>query len=453
MARGAASVDLGTAGLFSLAVHTTIGFALVALVRLVSTTDPLPSEAVAPPDDPPPGESIVIELPQVAEPSPLVAEQRDPESEVVPPRPAGASDPRPDMGIRGRGGDLDVSERALNLADRDDRISLERSVVSRLDRSQLARIKAGTERRSREDWRASRDPMEVTFFVMGTDGLAQERLEKSSTDPLGAHALAQRDLAGAALLGASFEPASMAVGTGEEARIPKPEGGEHVGGHITSTGQGVRFGDRSADASRSAKLADGRPDVDRSTPSVFANDQGRPSDTSDAEQEQASLLQKIVHASTAGGKAGSGRGGEPGPGAPGSGGQKGAGSISSPMGSGGSGPPDPAESARIGYIRAVQSKVQPLWANAFPRWATLEGRGGTATVSFVIDAKGNVTAASVSRPSGIPEFDENVKKAVLKGAPYGPLPAGLLPQLRMSIPFTAKNPIVRPKDPKEGIAD
>ncbi len=432
--------------MLSVAAHATIAFALVALVRLASDSG-APEAAIPMPGGDADDSAIEIELPLVATSSPLLAETQNPVEPPEPPRPSGGADPRPDTGARGRGGETQVTERALNLADRDDGLSRDRSVLSRLDRSQLPRIRAGHERLSREDWRASRDPMEVTFFVMGTNGITQERRPASESDPgAGARVAARRDSLGATALGAPLEPDGFG-------RMAQPVGSDRLGGATQSAGMGVRTGARAAPESERAKLADGRPDVDRSTPSVFANDQGRPSDTSDSEQEVEARTQSIIHASTAGGKAGAGRGGQDGPGAPGSGGERGIGSVSSPLGSGGSGAPDPNESARIGYVRAVQSKIQPLWANAFPRQAIMDGLQGTAVVRFVIDANGKVSGATVSRSSGIPEFDENVRQAVLRGAPYGPLPQGLLPRLNMTIPFTAKNPAVRPKDPKEGIAE
>ena len=97
------------------------------------------------------------------------------------------------------------------------------------------------------------------------------------------------------------------------------------------------------------------------------------------------------------------------------------------------------------------SKVHPLWANAFPKWAIAEGLQGTAIVTFTIEADGSVSSATVSRPSGVAEFDANVRAAVLRAAPFGPLPASLGPRFRWSMPFVAKNEAVRPKDPSEGV--
>jgi len=97
------------------------------------------------------------------------------------------------------------------------------------------------------------------------------------------------------------------------------------------------------------------------------------------------------------------------------------------------------------YLRQVMTKVHPLWANAFPKWAALEGLQGTTIITFTIRADGTVVSASVSRPSGIPEFDENCRRAVLRGAPYPPLPPELGPSFRWAMPFDVRNPAVRPR--------
>src|SRR5205823_6956094 len=122
------------------------------------------------------------------------------------------------------------------------------------------------------------------------------------------------------------------------------------------------------------------------SPSIPANQSGRARDTTDSEQEVAATVQSIVHASTAGGLLGEGPGGEDGAGPSGSGGPTGEGSRASPFG-GGEGPftdlseADPRISA---YRRSVRAKIDPLWENAFPKAAALEGKQGRAIVSFVI---------------------------------------------------------------------
>ena len=69
-------------------------------------------------------------------------------------------------------------------------------------------------------------------------------------------------------------------------------------------------------------------------------------------------------------------------------------------------------------------------------------------VNFVISGDGSVSAASIGRPSGIPEFDENCRRAVLRAAPFAPLPPELGQSFRWAESFEAKNPIVLPKSAK-----
>ena len=176
-----------------------------------------------------------------------------------------------------------------------------------------------------------------------------------------------------------------------------------------------------------------------------ADDQGRNDDTVDSEQEVAATIQSLVHASTAGGQRGPGAGGEEASDLVGSGGVSGPGSRAVPFG-GGPGPfmasdDDPRASD---YWRSVQAKIYPRWAHAFPKWASLEGRQGWAIVSFVIYANGQVDQVRVTRPSGVPEFDENVRRAVLAAAPFAPLPPTIPgPSMRWRITFDMKNPVVR----------
>jgi TonB family protein len=166
----------------------------------------------------------------------------------------------------------------------------------------------------------------------------------------------------------------------------------------------------------------------------------------DSEQEVASTIQSLVHASTAGGLPGIGSGGEQAPGSSGAGGPSGPGSQAIPFG-GGPGPflsasdDDPRFS---NYWRSVRAKIEPLWENSFPKWASLEGKQGWAVVSFAILSSGQVNDVKVTRPSGYPEFDENVRRAVLRASPFAPLPKVIAaPSMRWSITFDMRNPAVR----------
>jgi TonB family protein len=186
--------------------------------------------------------------------------------------------------------------------------------------------------------------------------------------------------------------------------------------------------------------------VARASPSIPADQSGRARDTVDSEQEVAATVQSLVHASTAGGLLGGGPGGEDGRGPSGSGGPSGPGSRAAPFGGGegafsGLSEIDPRISA---YRRSVRARIDPLWENAFPKSAALEGKQGRAIVSFVIHSDGNVENVRVVRASGVPEFDENVRLAVVRAAPFGPFPPSIPgSSMRWSITFDMNNPVVR----------
>lgn len=443
-------VDLTAASALSVVGHLSIAFGFIVLVRFAGfASDVVPpgagEQASANEED----ALVELDVEPTAGPNDAVADRVHP---VTPPdtRPRGDSNARPDSGAKGKGGDDDVHAPALNLADRADDLSLDRSILSRIDRSQLPRIKSNSSvRRSREDWRASRDPMEVTFFSIGPGKETFERKEKAASDPgHGAPIATQRDSRGMEL--------GMQIAAVDDGYLAKKRaGGSVVGGKTDSPGVGTRASTNPlGPESTKANVAKNIPWVDRSTPSVYANESGKPADDEDSEQEVMSRIQSYTHASTAGGAKGAGKGGERGAStAPGSGGKAGAGSSSSPMGSGGTGAPDPADPARVGYLRAMGAKIQPLWADAFPKDAAMAGEQGTAVILVVVDANGVVVSATVARASGVPEFDENVRSAVERGAPYGPLPDILRPTLTVNLTFTAKNPVVRPRDPGEGVKD
>ncbi|HEU4537965.1 MAG TPA: energy transducer TonB, partial [Polyangiaceae bacterium] len=152
-------------------------------------------------------------------------------------------------------------------------------------------------------------------------------------------------------------------------------------------------------------------------------------------------------ASTAGGRlAPAGRGGERGGEATGAGGPEGPGSRATPLGQG-QGPLvdlDGSDPRLSDYHRRLLAKIHPLWADAFPRWAALEGLQGLAIVQFTVLADGSIAGARVLRPSGVAEFDENVRRAVLRAAPFPPLPANLRARsVNFKLTFDASNPAVR----------
>ncbi|HRI72372.1 MAG TPA: hypothetical protein PK156_49395, partial [Polyangium sp.] len=304
---------------------------------------------------------------------------------IVIPRGGGEAIPRPDTEGAGQGG-AEAAPTAENLADRQDDRTLVTAIPNRFDRSQAQRIDSGRERASREDWRASREPMELTFLASGRTARRQERRQYAVYEPsMGARATQRAAHSGGAL-GAPPSP----IGVTEP---PRREGGSVAGAEEATLGAGVRDGAPGADARMGAPVPLARPQVTTSTPSIPAEEKDKPQDKVDSAQEVAPAPQSIVHASTPGGATGEGKGGVPGgPTTPSFGGQTGAGSDARPNGDGRG--PDwdqlARDARRNDYMRRVVGKIRPYFTkDLFPRWARAEGRGGTAIISFVIQRDGS----------------------------------------------------------------
>jgi TonB family protein len=189
-----------------------------------------------------------------------------------------------------------------------------------------------------------------------------------------------------------------------------------------------------------------RPDVALGPVSVQAAERNRIRDDVDAEQEVATVLRALVHRSTAGGQLGEGRGGSGGGGDPGAGGDRGAGSHPQPVGDGLSDWFDinTNDPRLVPYFRRLQARIEPLWADAFPRSAILELKQGTVILEFIVaqDGSAKVTWPPL-RPSGIDEFDRNCADAIRRAGPFEPIPRELgRASLRIRAPFDRTSSIV-----------
>lgn len=356
----------------------------------------------------------------------------------------GRAVPRPDQDRAGRGGSAEAHEAALNLADSVDGLTLNRDPINRLDRSQVQRLDTATERKSRDDRRATPTPMELDFLATGP-GRRAERRPVAARDP---SAGVLTGIAPSSLGGELGGPAAGETGLGPEPR----EGAQDVGTDRKRPAAGVSDGARGDDVRRSAAVALARPWVPQGRAAVPAAVRGRPNDTKDSSQEVAAAVRSLLHASTAGGKTGAGPGGSAGPGAPASGGLSGPGSRSAPSGDGNGARRDSrGDPGLVGYFRGIEKKVEPHWRNAFPDWAIAQGRGGMAILALTLRRDGTLGRVSVVRPSGIPEFDRNVTAAVQRAAPFGPLPPTLGPgPLTVHMSFDAVNPAVGRDGPGRG---
>jgi TonB family protein len=345
---------------------------------------------------------------------------------------------RIDTGRDGRGGERSVDRPATHLADVDERLRYEMSIPNRLDRDQAQRVRSDRTRAAREDRRSSREPMDLSFLSEG-DLTRLERRTDAVRDPSrGVLAPAVASTAGSAIGAAPEEGEGLGGSPGGREGSSRDEPG--VGG--------VHGGPPGADHRVPAAAAHARPAVTRAAPSVEAGVRGKVKDDVESEQELAAKVAALVHASTAGGVvARDGHGGEAGGGAAGALGVSGAGSHPTPLGDGSRDSLDSSSNDPriVAYFRRFHAKVDPLWANAFPKSAMLDLKQGTVILSVTIDADGAAHVAwPPTRPSGVDEFDKNCADAVRRASPFDPIPPELgLRTLHLSVPFVATNPIVQ----------
>jgi TonB family protein len=349
----------------------------------------------------------------------------------------GATIARVDSQTGGRGGTI-TGARAINLAAIDEGLRLSPDVLSRLDRDQYQRLRTERLRTTHEDRRATTNPMELTFLATGT-GEHQERRPKAAFDPSRGSLVAPR----ASVQGG--DPGAMPDEEDESAGTPR--GASRAGQLVASPGLGVREGMPGTDHHAGARIARGRPDVTEGPVTIPAVLRARPNDTVDSDQEVATTVQSLIHASVAGGLGGEGRGGTAGPESdPGAGGTHGRGSISRALGSGEGTIFDwyTNDPALLPYFRKIHAKVNPLWRDAFPKSAMLELKQGTVILEFTILENGTARVSwPPVRPSGVDEFDRNCADAIRRASPFEPLPAVFGKSLRVRAPFTAQNPIIK----------
>jgi TonB family protein len=332
----------------------------------------------------------------------------------VPTPRGGDTNAHADTGHAGRGGD-GRSPRAIHLADAVDRETLQPDLLNRLDHDQHARI--DTKQVSRQAWedrRASRDPMELAF-VSSQHGTVAER-----RDP------------GVSHRGAAHAPAPGVVGARRGASSSQDElaartqvGGAREGGSTSSPGLGERSHPTGQSQSSAATSQFARPSVAEGHPSIPAAMRGKPEDNVDSQQQVATAMRSIVHASVLGGTAGEGQGGDRADGAHGAGGNSGDGSTARVLGAGGVGffDLDSNDPRTLAYFRMIHGRIDPHVAKAFPKQALLDLKQGFVILEFRVQKSG---ATSVSWPpvraSGIPEFDQNCADLLRRVSPFPPIP-------------------------------
>jgi TonB family protein len=420
----------------TIAVSVGVHAALTALLSLVAFRTLAAAPGAGPAlSSPAAGSGLVsVELPVAGSGSVDDEQLIDPLGE--PPRiTAGQDVARLDTTVAGHGGTSSVREPALNLADDDERMRLSPDPIDRLDRDQLQRLRAARVRASWEDRRSTTHPAELTLVVNGT-GSVRERRAESRIDPS---------------RGALASPPPRVRGAAQGAAGDATEGergpsGATVGSRGAAPGLGLIDARPGRDHRASAPIASARPAVVFGPVAVPAAERASPKDDIDGQQEVATVVRSIVHASSAGGIAGDGTGGSEGGGEPGAGGAAGGGSHAAPLGAGAGDVFDywTSDPRLVPYFRLVHARIDPLWADAFPRSALLDLKQGTVILDFTVYADGHaVVSWPPFRPSGIDEFDRNCAEAIRRAAPFPPIPRTLGTELHIRAPFVANNPIVK----------
>jgi TonB family protein len=424
----------------TIAVSVVVHAGLTALFSLVAyrTLAAQPGEGDRAPTST--GSGVVsVELPVVG--NGAVADEQVIDPVGDPPRvTAGQDVARLDTGAAGHGGTVSVPEPALNLADNDERMRLSPDPMDRLDRDQLQRLRAARVRASWEDRRSTTHPAELTLVVSGTGTVVERRMEARLDPSRGALESPPSSVRGAA-------PGAAVDRVDGELDGESGAGGAIAGSRETAPGRGLIDGRPGRDHRASAPIASARPAVVYGPVAVPAVDRALPKDDVDGQQEVATAVQSLVHASSAGGVAGDGTGGSEGGGEAGSGGALGSGSHATPLGAGVGDVFDywTSDPRLVPYFRRIHAKIDPLWVDAFPRSALFDLKQGTVILDFTVYADGHaVVSWPPLRPSGIDAFDRNCAEAIRRAAPFPPIPRQLgATELHIRAPFVATNPIIK----------
>jgi TonB family protein len=340
---------------------------------------------------------------------------------------------------RGERGDGRGPEAVILLLPHDDLITLQDSPLNSNDGAQSQRIRTADTRATREDRRATPNPNDQPWLASG-HGIHPERRPVAAEDAREGARVAPE----ATTVGAPTDVRSSQAGSVARAgSAPDREGhggassaqhaGEHgerarrAGAAEASPGSGISHG-RGERASRSARVAHGRPPVDQGPAATNAAERDRRvRDNRDAELLAAQMVESWVESSRRSGpERGAGRGGVGGGGAPGSGGGEGAGGLARPHGTGNGRHASLDTSDRRYHRWYLQLKRSVQRRLTFPRARMLAMDQGVTIYRFDVAADGHLAARPrLIRSSGFADFDQAALTAIQEAAPFAPLPREL----------------------------
>ncbi len=359
-----------------------------------------------------------------------------------------------DAADRGQGGDGVGPERGILMLDVAHDVLLFDSPLNNLAAAQTQRIRTSRSRATLEHRRATPNPNDDPFLASG-DGDHRERRPVRATDAAeGARVAPVASVLG----GAPSEPrpgsvaAATAGAAGLEGGEPTPGGAAAASGTTAgaepSPGQGI-LGGRGSRRSEAARVAHGRPSVDRGPAATQAEAQdARIRDDSDAESLARAMMQSWVESTAhTGPRRGVGTGGVGGGGEAGVGGGREEGGRAATYGPG-DGRYAALDTRDARYRRwFLESRRRIQRALTFPEARALAMDQGTAVFSIVVRRDGSLAGApSLVRSSGFDDMDAAAIRAIRAATPFAPLPDDLAPELArltLRLPVDFSNPMVR----------
>lgn len=340
----------------------------------------------------------------------------------------------------GVGGDGRGAIEIVLLVPHDDLITLTDAPWNAAGPSQTSRIDVADDRATFEDRRATPSPSDTPFLASGP-GEHPERRPVSEVDARTGAAVAP--LASTAGMRAE---ATVAEGATRSEALAGREDRTEAGAAADSPGSGIIGGDGER-ASEAARVATGRPAVDRGTASTTSEERGRTRDDVDAELLASRPSESLVESSRrAGEEASDGDGARVALGAPGVGGGRTEGGRARAVGTGAGGfeALDTSDARYRRWLLDMQRRLDG--AMVFPRARALSMDQGTSVFRVTLRRDGTlVRAPQLIRSSGFRDLDD-AALAALESVPFLPLPDDLAPEqerVTVSVPMVWANPMFR----------
>lgn len=351
-------------------------------------------------------------------------------TEQPPSPPRGA--PRSSLGLDSQGdqaGGDGLATETTWLLDDNHPLTLQDSLRNANTESQVQRIDTAHDRASQENRRAALYPNDDLFLATGR-GWVPQRATRAPLEPT----------AGDRRQAAASQPLGSAATSADGTRLAASSaslGAESL--QATARGQRATRGHRQQ---RGAPVKTARPDVDLGPPATLATAVDRVRDNRNADLRAAQLMQAFVQSGSAGVEAGQGEGGQAVGATPGAGAQTRPGSHSQARGQGGDGEPGGER-----YIRwYTEQRARIGRALVFPRSRQLAMDQGTTLLRLWVGRDGGLLEPPrVMRSSGFGDLDDAALTAVLRSAPFTPLPDDIAPEsqrIRLTVPIEFWNPTV-----------